>query len=36
MGRVLFPGQMLMAAFILFTAALLARHLITVKRPAHA
>ncbi|WP_351234313.1 AzlC family ABC transporter permease [Streptomyces sp. NPDC002133] len=35
-ARLLFPGQMLLAAFALFTAALLARHLTAPKRPTHA
>ncbi|MFE0046737.1 AzlC family ABC transporter permease [Streptomyces albireticuli] len=32
-ARLLFPGQMLLAAFALFTAALLARHLVTGRKP---
>ncbi|MGW3513586.1 hypothetical protein ACWDMZ_40250, partial [Streptomyces sp. NPDC000994] len=32
-ARLVLPGQMLLAAFTLFTAALLARHLTTRKRP---
>ncbi|MFC9279124.1 AzlC family ABC transporter permease [Streptomyces collinus] len=35
-GRLLLPGQMLLAAFALFTAGLLARHVATVRRPRHA
>ncbi|MFD5473699.1 AzlC family ABC transporter permease [Streptomyces sp. NPDC127105] len=35
-ARLLFPGQMLLAAFALFTAALLARHLTTPRKPRHA
>ncbi|MFC9755854.1 AzlC family ABC transporter permease [Streptomyces sp. NPDC056921] len=35
-AHLLFPGQMLLAAFTLFTAALLARHLITSREPRHA
>ncbi|WP_338930674.1 AzlC family ABC transporter permease [Streptomyces netropsis] len=35
-ARLLFPGQMLLAAFALFTAALLARHLTTGRKPTHA
>ncbi|MGX1540892.1 AzlC family ABC transporter permease [Streptomyces adustus] len=35
-ARLLFPGQLLLAAFTLFTAALLARHLTTSRKPRHA
>ncbi|WP_133917280.1 AzlC family ABC transporter permease [Streptomyces sp. NBC_00582] len=35
-ARLLFPGQMLLAAFTLFTTALLARHLTTSRKPHHA
>ncbi|ARZ66154.1 branched-chain amino acid ABC transporter permease [Streptomyces albireticuli] len=35
-ARLLFPGQLLLAAFALFTAALLARHLTTGRKPSHA
>lgn len=35
-ARLLFPGQMLLAAFTLFTAALLVRHLTTSRKPSHA
>ncbi|MER5753265.1 AzlC family ABC transporter permease [Streptomyces sp. NPDC002088] len=35
-ARLVFPGQMLLAAFTLFTAALLAQHLATSKRLPHA
>ncbi|MER5370967.1 AzlC family ABC transporter permease [Streptomyces sp. NPDC002722] len=35
-ARLLFPAQMLPAAFTLFTATLLARHYFTTKRPRHA
>ncbi|MFE7112012.1 AzlC family ABC transporter permease [Streptomyces sp. NPDC057575] len=35
-ARLLFPGQLLLAAFALFTAGLLARHLITDRRPSRA
>ncbi|MFF4410187.1 AzlC family ABC transporter permease [Streptomyces sp. NPDC001404] len=35
-ARLVFPGQMLLAAFALFTAALLTQNLITSKRPSHA
>lgn len=35
-ARVFLPGQMLLAAFTLFTAGLLARHLLTGERPSHA
>ncbi|MFF3817485.1 AzlC family ABC transporter permease [Streptomyces bluensis] len=35
-ARLLFPGQMFLAAFALFTAALLARHLTTSRKPRHA
>lgn len=35
-ARFLFPGQMLLAAFALFTAGLLARRLTAGKRPSHA
>ncbi|MCQ8771034.1 AzlC family ABC transporter permease [Streptomyces telluris] len=35
-ARLLFPGQMLPAAFALFTAALLARHFTTGRKPTHA
>ncbi len=35
-ARFLFPGQMLPAAFTLFTTALLARHLATSRKPRHA
>ncbi|MEU0742660.1 AzlC family ABC transporter permease [Streptomyces sp. NPDC006134] len=35
-ARFLFPGQMLLAAFVLFTAGLLARHLATRRRPSRA
>ncbi|MER7052112.1 AzlC family ABC transporter permease [Streptomyces sp. NPDC000351] len=34
-ARLLFPGQMLLAAFALFTAGLLARHLATGRKPTH-
>ncbi|MEU4171094.1 AzlC family ABC transporter permease [Streptomyces sp. NPDC026665] len=34
-ARLLFPGQMLLTAFALFTVALLARRLTTSGRPAH-
>ncbi|MET7362083.1 AzlC family ABC transporter permease [Streptomyces sp. NPDC005562] len=34
-ARLLFPGEMLLAAFALFAAGLLARHRTTAKRPAH-
>ncbi|MEU2285803.1 AzlC family ABC transporter permease [Streptomyces sp. NPDC013178] len=34
-ARLLFPGQMLLAAFALFTAGLLARHLSTGRKPSH-
>ncbi|SCK27234.1 4-azaleucine resistance probable transporter AzlC [Streptomyces sp. WMMB 714] len=36
LARLLVPGQMLLTAFSLFTAALLIRHLATRTRPAHA
>ncbi|MGW1270850.1 AzlC family ABC transporter permease [Streptomyces sp. NPDC002491] len=35
-ARLLFPGQMLLAAFTLFTTALVARHLTTSRKPRHA
>ncbi|WAZ26990.1 AzlC family ABC transporter permease [Streptomyces cinnabarinus] len=35
-ARLLFPGQMLPAAFALFTAGLLARRLTTSRKPCHA
>jgi 4-azaleucine resistance transporter AzlC len=35
-ARLVFPGQLLLAAFLMFTAGLLARHLITGRRPSHA
>ncbi|MBO8191607.1 AzlC family ABC transporter permease [Streptomyces oryzae] len=35
-ARLLFPGQILLAAFTLFTAALLARRLTTSRKPRHA
>lgn len=35
-ARLLLPGQMLLAAFTLFLAGLLARHLATARKPAHA
>ncbi|MFE2871905.1 MULTISPECIES: AzlC family ABC transporter permease [unclassified Embleya] len=35
-ARLLFPSQMLPAAFTLFTAGLLARHLTTRRKPRHA
>ncbi|MEU9289141.1 AzlC family ABC transporter permease [Streptomyces sp. NPDC048275] len=35
-ARLLFPGEMLLAAFALFTAALLARHRMTSRKPSHA
>ncbi|GHG62721.1 AzlC family ABC transporter permease [Streptomyces griseocarneus] len=35
-ARLILPGQLLPAAFTLFTAALLTRHLTTRRRPAHA
>ncbi|MFH8409174.1 AzlC family ABC transporter permease [Streptomyces sp. NPDC018019] len=35
-ARLLFPGEMLLAAFALFAAALLARHFTTIKKPHHA
>jgi 4-azaleucine resistance transporter AzlC len=35
-ARLLCPGQMLPAAFTLFTAALLARHLTSFRKPRHA
>ncbi|OKI02230.1 branched-chain amino acid ABC transporter permease [Streptomyces sp. CB02923] len=35
-ARLLFPDEMLLAAFALFTAALLARHFTTSKKPSHA
>ncbi|MFJ4326437.1 AzlC family ABC transporter permease [Streptomyces tricolor] len=35
-ARLLFPHQLLLAAFALFTAGLLARHLATSRKPAHA
>lgn len=35
-GRLLFPSQMLLVAFALFTAALLARHLTTSRKPSDA
>ncbi|MEV7525383.1 AzlC family ABC transporter permease [Streptomyces sp. NPDC091371] len=35
-ARLLLPGQMLLAAFALFTAGLLARHFTTRRRPSHA
>ncbi|WP_030370441.1 AzlC family ABC transporter permease [Streptomyces rimosus] len=35
-ARLLFPGEMLLAAFALFAAALLARQLTTSKKPSHA
>ncbi len=35
-ARLAFPSQMLLAAFTLFTAALLARHLVARRRPRHA
>lgn len=35
-ARLLFPGQMHLAAFALFTAALLARHLATSRKPSRA
>jgi predicted branched-subunit amino acid permease len=35
-ARLLFPGQMLLAAFALFTAGLLARHLRSARRPSRA
>ncbi|WP_455682023.1 hypothetical protein [Streptomyces violaceus] len=34
-ARLLFPGQLLPAAFALFTAGLLARRLATRGKPAH-
>ncbi|MFD4633333.1 AzlC family ABC transporter permease [Streptomyces sp. NPDC058284] len=34
-ARLFFPGQLLLAAFALFTAALLARHFATGRKPAH-
>ncbi|MEV8352043.1 AzlC family ABC transporter permease [Streptomyces niveus] len=35
-AQLLFPGQLLLAAFTLLTAALLARHLTTPRKPRHA
>jgi 4-azaleucine resistance transporter AzlC len=35
-ARVVVPGEMLLVAFALFTAGLLARHLMTTRRPSHA
>ncbi|MFB7448171.1 AzlC family ABC transporter permease [Streptomyces sp. NPDC056194] len=35
-ARVVFPDQMLLVAFALFTAGLLARHSMTARRPSHA
>lgn len=35
-ARVLFPGEMLLVAFALFTAGLVARHYVTRRRPSHA
>ena len=35
-ARLVFPGQMLLAAFVLFTAALLAQRLVVTRRPTHA
>lgn len=35
-ARLLFPGQMLLAAFALFTAGPLARHFRSARRPSHA
>ncbi|MFE2582941.1 hypothetical protein [Streptomyces sp. NPDC059378] len=35
-ARLLLPGQMLLAAFTLFTAGLLARRLVTGRRPSRA
>ncbi|MFG2134955.1 AzlC family ABC transporter permease [Streptomyces sp. NPDC048751] len=35
-ARLLFPDEMLLAAFTLFTAALLARHRMTGRKPSHA
>ncbi|MER6141995.1 AzlC family ABC transporter permease [Streptomyces sparsogenes] len=35
-ARLLFPEEMLLTAFALFTAALLARHLMTSRKPTHA
>ncbi|SDP34805.1 4-azaleucine resistance probable transporter AzlC [Streptomyces sp. cf386] len=35
-ARLLLPGQMLLAAFTLFLAGLLARHLATTRKPSHA
>ncbi|MFB6877839.1 AzlC family ABC transporter permease [Streptomyces sp. NPDC056323] len=35
-AHLLFPSKMLLAAFTLFTAVLLARHLITSRKPRHA
>ncbi|MEU1663979.1 AzlC family ABC transporter permease [Streptomyces sparsogenes] len=35
-ARLLFPDEMLPTAFTLFTAALLARHLMTSRKPTHA
>ncbi|MGW6905370.1 AzlC family ABC transporter permease [Streptomyces sp. NPDC054940] len=35
-ARLLLPGQMLLAAFTLFLAGLLARHLATARKPSHA
>ncbi|WTW14968.1 hypothetical protein OHU89_04230 [Streptomyces sp. NBC_00019] len=32
-ARLLFPGQMLLTAFALFTAGLLARHFLSARRP---
>ena len=35
-ARLIFPGELLLTAFTLFTAGLLARYLITSRRPCHA
>ncbi|NNN31084.1 branched-chain amino acid ABC transporter permease [Streptomyces sp. S3(2020)] len=35
-ARILCPGQMLPAAFVLFTAGLLARHFLSARSPSHA
>jgi 4-azaleucine resistance transporter AzlC len=35
-ARLIFPGQLLLTAFTLFTAGLLARYLVTSQRPCHA
>ncbi|MEU4148798.1 AzlC family ABC transporter permease [Streptomyces sp. NPDC026659] len=35
-ARLLFPDQMLLTAFALFTAGLMARHLMTRRKPSHA